>query len=299
VKRVSLTPLAAAAFAAAVLASGVAAADEITIPPKDEAGFTAYFAEHFATALPQAQIVVRGPLELAVTLPPRPDPMTVDLNRIWNFCVQYADHCAKEVAVFVPRVASQMTRASAPIQKSAIRVVVRNEAYVERARRKLASLAPGAELVARPLVGELWVICVLDESSAIEPMTTGELPRLGVSADEAFALGKENVAAALPPASQVIQVSPKPDAINYIPGHFYDSSRILLHEDWATVAEEMDNHLVVAVPVRDGILYINGSDKESLEALKRVAEATAKDRDDAISTQLFRWVPDGWELVNP
>ena len=279
--------------------TGIAMAEEPVLPPMDKPGFIAHFAGRFAAALPTGKIAAKSLLELTVVLPPRPGPLTVDLSRIWNFCREYADYCAKEATDFVPKVSAQMIRASGPISRSTIRVVVRNTAYVERARRKLASSKPGAELIARPVAGDLWAICVIDGPRAIEPLTTGDLPRLGLSADEAIALGTQNVAAALPPGSQVIRLPQTPDAIAYIPGHFYESSRLLLHEDWADLAQQMNGNLVVSVPVREGILYIDGKDKDSLEALKRVAEATAKDNPEAISTQLFRWVPDGWEVVEP
>src|SRR6266849_5662737 len=65
------------------------------------------------------------------------------------------------------------------------------------------------------------------------------------------------------------------------------------------LSQEMNGQLVVAVPVPEGILYAEGKDRASLDALTRVAEATAKGDQRRISTQLLRWVPEGWEVVNP
>ena len=61
----------------------------------------------------------------------------------------------------------------------------------------------------------------------------------------------------------------------------------------------MNGRLVVTVPLPETVLYIEGKDRADLDALRRVAEATAKGDRRRISTQLFRWVPSGWELVNP
>ena len=129
-------------------------------------------------------------------------------------------------------------------------------------------------------------------------LTDRDLEKLGLSQEEAIALGKQNVAAELPPGSAVISRL-KPDAIGYITGHFYESSRLLMHDDWAALSQEMNGQLVVAVPVPEGILYAEGKDRASLDALTRVAEATAKGDQRRISTQLLRWVPEGWEVVNP
>src|SRR5258708_37004062 len=126
----------------------------------------------------------------------------------------------------------------------------------------------------------------------------GGVEKGGVCQEEAVGIGKENVGAELPPVSAVI--SPlKPDAIGYITGHFYESSRLLMHDDWAALSQEMNGQLVVAVPVPEGILYAEGKDRASLDALTRVAEATAKGDQRRISTQLLRWGPEGWEVVNP
>ena len=184
-----------------------------------------------------------------------------------------------------------------PAARSDIRVIVRSSVYVE-ALRKQAIDRQAPQPIVRPLAGDLWLICVIDLPRQVNMLTDRDLEKLGLSQDEAIALGKENVAADLPPGSTVI--SPlTPGAIGYIIGHFYEASRLLMHEDWAALSQEMNGQLVVALPVPEGILYIEGRDRAALEALTRVAEATAKDDQRRISTQLLRWVPDGWEVVAP
>ena len=130
-------------------------------------------------------------------------------------------------------------------------------------------------------------------------LTDRDLETIGLSEGEAIALGTKNVAAELPPGSAVVTPLSPRNGIGYITGHFYESSRLLMHEDWSAVSQEMNGHLVVAVPVPEGVLYIEGKDSADLASLQRVAEATAKNDPRRISTQLFRWVPDGWEVVNP
>lgn len=185
-----------------------------------------------------------------------------------------------------------------PVVKSSLRVIVRSAGYVDTLRRQ-AGGRPAPQPIARPLAGDLWLICVIDRPQQVDVLTDRDLQMLGLSEDEAIALGTKNVAAELPPGSTVITPLWPRNGIGYITGHFYESSRVLMHEDWAALSQEMNGHLVVAVPVPEGVLYIEGKDQADLAALARVAEATAKNNPRKISVQLFRWVPDGWELVNP
>ncbi len=184
-----------------------------------------------------------------------------------------------------------------PVATSDLRVIVRSTGYVDALRKHAAERLEPQPIV-RPLAGDLWLVCVVDLPRQINMLTDRDLEKLGLSQEEAIALGKQNVAAELPPGSAVISRL-KPDAIGYITGHFYESSRLLMHDDWAALSQEMNGQLVVAVPVPEGILYAEGKDRASLDALTRVAEATAKGDQRRISTQLLRWVPEGWEVVNP
>lgn len=184
------------------------------------------------------------------------------------------------------------------LARSDLRVIVRSAGYVA-ALRAQAGMHRKLELIARPLAGELWVICVIDLPNQINMLTDSDMGKLGLSRDEAIAVGTRNVAAELPPGSAIIFPPPSRDAISNITGHFYESSRLLMHEDWAALSQEMNGRLVVSVPLPETVLYIEGKDRADLDALRRVAEATAKDDPRKISTQLFRWVPEGWEVVNP
>jgi len=116
--------------------------------------------------------------------------------------------------------------------------------------------------------------------------------------DEAIAIGTQTVAAELPPGSAVIAPPRARNGIAYITGHFYESSRLLMHEDWSALSQDMDGHLVVAASVPDGVLYIEGKDRADLAALARLAEATAKNDPAKDLDAALALVPDGWEVVS-
>jgi len=184
------------------------------------------------------------------------------------------------------------------LARSDLRVIVRSAGYVE-ALRAQASERRELQPIVRPLAGDLWVVCVIDLPNQINMLTDRDIEKLGLSQDEAIALARRNVAVELPPGSAVITPLTPRNAIGNITGHFYEASRLLMHEDWAALSREMNGRLVVAVPLPETVLYIEGTDRADLDALARVAEATAKGDRRRISTQLFRWVADGWEVVAP
>jgi hypothetical protein len=79
-----------------------------------------------------------------------------------------------------------------PIVKSELRVIVRSAGYVDALRRQ-AGERPAPQPIARPLAGDLWLICVIDRPRQINMLTDRDLDTLGLSQDEAIALGTQNV----------------------------------------------------------------------------------------------------------
>jgi hypothetical protein len=96
-----------------------------------------------------------------------------------------------------------------------------------------------------------------------------------LSEDQAVTLAERNLAAALRPLGTVVHDLP-PNGIGTINGDFYDSSRLILHDDWAPLSLKLHGHLVVAVPANDVLLYGEGKDRVALDAIATLAiEGTA------------------------
>ena len=123
------------------------------------------------------------------------------------------------------------------LARSDLRVIVRSAGYIAALRAQAGTrreLLP----IARPLAGELWVILRHRPAHQINMLTDSDMGKLGLSRDEAIAVGTRNVAAELPPGSAVILPPPSRDAISNITGHFYESSRFLMHDDWTALSQE-------------------------------------------------------------
>jgi hypothetical protein len=77
----------------------------------------------------------------------------------------------------------------------------------------------------------------------------------------------------------------------------YDSSRLLMHEDWAAFAKGKKGQLLVAVPGTDVLIY---GMVESSDDIKRFRELTTQAVQQAahpLSRDVYRWRADRWETV--
>jgi hypothetical protein len=263
--------------------------------PADESGFTASMADRFSRALPQTEVKIVGPLTLDVGK--TPDTHQVMLGNVWDYCQRSPENCESEADGFVSKMMSIWGEEDAPVEKAAIRVIVRGANYVDYIR-KIAAVKPEAGGIYRPLAGDLWLVCVVDLPNAVRPLRQDDIAKLGLTEEQAIALGTQNTKAALPPLAAKTRAAPQM-GIAYAIGDFYDSSRLLLHDDWAELSRKMDGHLMVAVPATDMVVYGDGTTPAEVEALHEFVLYAAGKAPRPISATLLLWTPAGWEAVGP
>jgi len=286
-----------------VIMSVVASSASANVPT-DDAGLTAFAAEAFARGLPEAKVTIKGPLLLDLETSSSEGSadahvtkthLQITLHNVADHCRRDPEKCDQEVTTFVANFIATVKEMSTPIQKFELRVVVRSAEYVESARHRLAG-RPDSDFVARQFVGGLWALLVADSAHAIKSVSAQNLAPLGLSADAAMSLGEQNVAAELGPLNTAIHELP-PNGVGYINGNFYNSSRLLLHDDWKELSKSMNDHLVVAVPANDIVVYAAAGDPIALDAIGIMVKAVGMKSVRPLSGTLFKWVPGGWEIV--
>ena len=287
-----------------VVIMSVVASSASANAPTDDAGLTAFTAEAFATGLPEAKVTIKGPLLLDLETSSSEGSadahvtkthLQITLHNVADHCRRDPEKCDQEVTTFVANFIATVKEMSTPIQKFELRVVVRSAEYVESARHRLAG-RPDSDFVARQFVGGLWALLVADSAHAIKSVSAQNLAPLGLSADAAMSLGEQNVAAELGPLNTAIHELP-PNGVGYINGNFYNSSRLLLHDDWKELSKSMNGHLVVAVPANDIVVYAAAGDPIALDAIGIMVKAVGMKSVRPLSGTLFKWVPGGWEIV--
>ncbi len=286
----SLGSIAALLLIAAVV-SGEARETAI---PDDEAGFTAYLADAFAQQLPEARVVIVGPLHLAVT-PAGSGTHDLYLHNVAGGCARDRRDCHRHVAAFVENMSASIKEEAAPVERSMVRAVLRHDAYIGQAR-KVGTRIAGAEPIVQPFAGDLWMVCVIDLPHGIKILNLRDMKKLGLSVGEAFALAQQNLSAGLKPLEAATRPS-TPEGFWVVAGDYYDASRVMLHDAWRPIANQMKGSLVVAIPTNDVLLYADSAHEQAVKSMADHARYVVSTAERPLSAALFKWTPSGWEVI--
>jgi len=281
-------------LAAAIAATALDVQAQQTVP-KTEAEFTRFVADWLQRALPGFSVKSAGQLTIATSTPDGEFAGQVSLDRVWEFCRSNTEQCPGAIAHFVSAVADVARDRAQPIEKAMVRLVVRPEGVVQQAKRQVATAAAPI-LFTRRLVGDLWVIAVLDFARSMRYVTTDDLNKLGLDKDTVFELGRRNLAESLKPLREVVQSLP-PNGFGRLTEDDYESSRVILHAEWASVAEQLNQNLVVMVPASNLLLYGDGSTPAGVDAMRAFAAEAARRSQRPLSGTVLRWAPRGWQVV--
>ncbi len=270
-----------AAFAAAALAQEV---------PLDEGGFTEFAAAKLRAAMPDVSVSVDAPLTLSLSI----DGLKVHLDRPYDFCKQQAAQCTAALENYARGVAQVVKQSKAPVDRAAVRLMVRSAQYLQRAQAMLGKDAPALQV--RPLADGLFVVAVLDTPRATRPLDERDLKALGLTTEALMALGRDNLAANLKPLADVA----KPVAagqIGTVRGDVFETGRLAMPESWAALAEAQGGTLLVSAPVGDMVLYISEATPVAIDALHTLSTKAFSSSQYPLSNAVLRWTPGGWQAV--
>jgi hypothetical protein len=255
--------------------------------PADPNGFTLYAAGRATVLLPGMKVTVTGPLELKI------GDFDTRLDTPFRNCSNDRKGCSYQIDSYLGTIPSLVEQA-ADTRPADLRVAVRSVRYIDDVIKSTAG-NPEAAPIVRPIAGDIAMICVVDTPRAIRMLTHDDLTKLGLTEDQAITLGLNNVAALLGPLSKAAE--PVTPTIKATTGEFYNSSRLLLHDQWSDISKAMGRHLVVAVPSSEILVFGNGTTDGA--RIARIASGAARDASKPISDQLYHWTPTGWEVVTP
>lgn len=253
--------------------------------PSGEAAFTEYVAAQLGQQpLAGQTVTIKGPLTLKV------GELQANLDRVFGFCRTNAGACQDEIERYVQGVAQVIKDLNAPPRKDDVRLAVRPSTYLQQ------SSASGKAAPNRPLSGDLVIIPVLDSPRTTRSLSEEDFKKLGLSADQVYQLGRDNLTRTLKPLMTQARVA-KRGQIGQVAGDAYESSRLALHDSWAPLAEAQAGVLIVAAPARDAIFYVGEDTPRAIDALRTFANDVMKKVPNPLSPDLFRWTKTGWEPV--
>jgi hypothetical protein len=270
--------------------------------PLEPTPFTSYVAERLrALALEHAQVRVDitalRPLAIKLTAP---SGMSVDTNLsdLYAHCAALQGRCgdaAEQLAQAAFRAFGEATR---PIGREMLRAMVLPAAQVhgiEEIRKQRGTAA----FVAKPFVGDLWIAVIEDRKPLFAIATTDTLKQLELDESAAFALALKNtrdskapvLERAMPLRGTYFAVLSEDD---------YESSRVLMHEDWAEVAKNRRGDLLVSVPASNTLIFGSARSAVQIKELRDLAVQELQKAQRPLTAQIFRWRAEGWEVVkNP
>jgi len=265
--------------------------------PGDPQAFTESFVALCRAATPNLKLKIVGPLSLQADT--AQGEVSVHLDTVYSACQRDPAGCGPFLNRMVELTAKGFASTRAAATLSQVRVTVRPSSYLD----EMAAAGGKSDVIAEPLVGDLWIYAVRDEATSIATLDKTDLASLKLDAVAAMAAGKHNVEATLGAKFQVgaPQVAPG-EGVAGMRGDDYTASLLALPDLWAPLAEKFDGRLYVAAPASDYILFTDlFTDARAAGNGARIAHdavvlAGAAKR--PLSTDVFEWTPTGWEVVD-
>lgn len=259
--------------------------------PVDKPAFTEFVAQLMRREVRDTPVVVKGPLTLAV------GDMQANLDRIFVFCRANSSGCIAEIDLYIKGVAHVFEENHAPLDKAAVRLVVRSSKYIRQAQASMGSSGPALQV--QPIVEGLMLVAVLDTPHTIRPLNDTDLRSLNMTKDQLFDLGRENLVATLKPFADSVKPV-KAGQIGALTGSFYEVGRVAMHARWEPLARAQNDTLLIALPTTDAVLYISEATPAAIDALRTFSRNVAAQSPNPLAPEyILKWTSERWELVPP
>jgi uncharacterized protein YtpQ (UPF0354 family) len=274
----------------------VAGCDRSTVADRS---FADKVADQLRGQLPGYQVTVVDKLTLKVSGPSKSSelPMQINLDRVADYCERVPDGCDSMISGFISKSVEMVKEIDLKPNVSDLRAVLRPTDYLGQLNELMAK--KGDVVVSAPFAGDIAMICYFDQPTSMSATLKSDLPKIGLSQDRALQVCLDNMRTNLPRLADAPQVSAasKNGGFNYLEGDPYESTYLLLHDEWAPLAMKLGGHLLVAAPDADLIVFGQDAGKVSSDALSLLAKEAFRKAERPISQEVFRWTPSGWEAV--
>lgn len=254
----------------------------------DASKFSANMASKIQAELPNTPVSIKAPLTLTV------GQETLFLQKIYAYCSSNPSSCEIESAQYAKDFANFYKQPKAVLSPDSVRLVVRTQDYISSAMEKLGPNAP--KLVNWPLVKGLVIVAVLDTPSAIRPLNQSDLTSLNLTSSQLFDLASKNMAKSLKPLNTIAKPVEN-GQIGTIHGEIYNVGRVANFQEWAQLAHNQKNTLLIALPTTDTVLYVSDSSTTSVDALKTIARSISSRSSNPLSDIILKWTPTAWEVI--
>lgn len=180
--------------------------------------------------------------------------------------------------------------------RSALRISVYDDGYIREAHRLSAEGEdpPTLEETMQPrrrIAGSLWQVIVVDTPQSTYALPKGELEKMGLSPEEAWAAAEENLRALA--ASTQVEAYQDGFWLLSLDG-YYENALLTVPDVWEFMFETIDGTPVVTSPARGFLLVGKAEDPASIAVLREVSAEVFQTRGHPISTEAFIWRDGTW-----
>jgi hypothetical protein len=159
-----------------------------------------------------------------------------------------------------------------PFKPAQLRVVIRKTAAIDAFETESAAQGIPNVVVRRPFLADLEEVVVGDTPTTIALMPAGRLTDLGLSADQAFELGRTNTLGDVSgltwrPVNGLLEVRDSSG---------YDTSLLALDSVWATISTRLGGPVAVIIPTREKIVIGRADRPRDITRLRAIVSAEAK-----------------------
>src|ERR1019366_4970320 len=242
---------------------------------------------------PEPAAAVVGPLTLQLSARGSDkNALRISRDRIWAVCQANPDGCEAATRDFVTKSVRTLRMRSQPAARDQIVAIVRPRAYVDRVG---GPSAPNT-LIA-PLFDDLFVLYMVDLPGSLRSLATTELDALALDRGQLPALAVQNPATRLGHLSDALG-NAAPGAFNVLrSGNVFESSRLLLGDEWAALATKVGKPVIVGAPSGDVLLVAIGPTGDQLASMRETVGKMFGAAQRPVSPRLYRWATNRWAVV--
>jgi uncharacterized protein YtpQ (UPF0354 family) len=218
--------------------------------------------------------------------------LRVSLDRVWSACQDDPAHCEDTARSFVKKVVDTVETPAAKATREQVVAVLRPRAYFDSVGGPLAAGA-----VVEPFVGDLYVTYVVDLPQAVRSLSAADMSSLGLTRTDLPSLARTNLARRLGSSVDLLAAT-KPGNMSVVQtGNYFESSRLLLTDDWAALATKLGRPMFAAVPANDVLILALAPTAEQLAKLRGAVQGLYASSDRPVSPQVYRWDAGRWSAA--
>jgi hypothetical protein len=218
----------------------------------------------------------------------------VDMGLQYLLCPGPPANCFASVTQWALAAENTLEDFSAPPDPRDLYVVASPRSLFESELAPRPASAPAVPM--RPCLPNLVCVLLAKRDTGLRFVNVHDLAEMRLTEDSAFHIATANTRRRL--ESLPLPVPPSAEQpIRFVNYDQFESSLLLLHADWSSLAKATGGRLLVAIPAGDLVVYAADAGPGSVAAFTKFVADCLPSAKYRLSPLIFRWRPDGWALV--